>query len=285
MKYTQLILLGSCMLFAFSFAKEGNKKSKGKGFIPPGTVKISDSLFMDKTEISNFSWLEYEAWTKRNEPEKRNSVLPDTNLWITPEFSYTPFEKYYHRHSAYRNYPAVAISFQQAKKYCRWRTAMVNHMILVKLKKKKYEDPIDLNNETFVVYRLPTKSEWEKAAFGDKNPIQYPYGVNQLKDPKSGKSHSHTREDRNLDATFPNVKNEPPTCKVDDGIANAFLVYHLIGNVSEMLNDSIVIGLSHNDFLRNEHNVPHPVNRWSYYQKPSLNIGFRCVCEIRNYPW
>ncbi|MEO6304636.1 MAG: hypothetical protein ABIP51_15860, partial [Bacteroidia bacterium] len=43
--------------FSFSIKKE-------KQFLPPGTAKITETLFADETEVSNFSWQEYESWTK-----------------------------------------------------------------------------------------------------------------------------------------------------------------------------------------------------------------------------
>ena len=54
-------------------------------FTPPGTVKVTDKFYFDKTEVSNVNWREYENWNMRtygkNSDEYINS-LPDTTVWV-----------------------------------------------------------------------------------------------------------------------------------------------------------------------------------------------------------
>ena len=131
--------------------------TKEKQFTPPGTVQINDTLFADETEISNFSWQEFELWTKAiygANSKEHLATLPDTLCW-REKLSYNePYVQYYYRHPAYKDYPVVGISYEQAVNYCKWRSERVK--MFLSLKK-------DFKNQNFV-YRLPSKSEWEKLA-------------------------------------------------------------------------------------------------------------------------
>lgn len=72
------------ILLIISFAALCLSFVKKKPFIPPGTVQINDSLFADETEISNFSWIEYEMWTKGiygANSKEHLATLPDTLVW------------------------------------------------------------------------------------------------------------------------------------------------------------------------------------------------------------
>jgi len=79
---------------------------KKKEFLPPGTSKINDTLFADETEVSNFSWQEYETWMKTkygpNSPEHK-SALPDTLVWREKYTDNEPYVQYYYRHPAYKD--------------------------------------------------------------------------------------------------------------------------------------------------------------------------------------
>ena len=57
---------------------------KPKAFIPPGTAQITDSFFADETEISNFSWQEYEFSIK-------NSCLQSLYLAMTIRYFFIIF--------------------------------------------------------------------------------------------------------------------------------------------------------------------------------------------------
>ena len=74
-KLSLLILCIICLSFSYK---------KNKQFIPPGTVQISDTLYADETEISNFSWSEYEFFIKIKygaNSKEHIATLPDTTVW------------------------------------------------------------------------------------------------------------------------------------------------------------------------------------------------------------
>src|ERR1041385_3186237 len=144
------LLLFSCVIFLITAFIPKKKKE----FLPPGTVKINDTLYADETEVSNFSWLEYQLWVCNkygyNSQEYR-AVLADTLVWRDKAAYNEPYVEYYLRHPAYRNYPVVGISYEQAMDYCKWRTERVKEYMCIS---KKY-GIIEFE------YRLPSKWEWE----------------------------------------------------------------------------------------------------------------------------
>lgn len=100
----------------------------------PRRVSIS-SFYMDETEISNFHWCEYMYWVKRTYtdfPMVYKKSLPDTLSWREKLGFNEKYVEYYLRHPAYRDYPVVGVSWQQASEFCKWRTDRVNEFILIR---------------------------------------------------------------------------------------------------------------------------------------------------------
>lgn len=72
------------VLITITFAALCLSFNKEKPFTPPGTIQINDTLYADETEISNFSWLEYEMWTAAiygKNSKEHIATLPDTLCW------------------------------------------------------------------------------------------------------------------------------------------------------------------------------------------------------------
>ncbi len=171
----------------------------------PRRVTVS-SFYMDETEVSNIAYREYIYYLNRvygtNYPERVKKALPDTLVW-RDELTYNePFVETYFRHPNYDEYPVVGVNWLQATDYCKWRTDVVNEMILIErgilnpnpdqmdsdvFTSKTYlaglyqgsvkknlpdlktggERPVRFEDGILLPdYRLPTEAEWEYAALG-----------------------------------------------------------------------------------------------------------------------
>ena len=215
---TKLIgLITVIVLFFFSFSRK-------KTFVPPGTIPINETFFADECEFSNLSCIEYEYLTAVNFgrfSKEHLATLPDTLVWRDAQAYNEPYVKYYYRHLAYRNYPVVGISHDQALAFCKWRTERVKAFYYLRYKKK-----IDIN------YRLPSEQEWEFLASigpdvfshnGKNKNKQALFNCLRMDDTADVKSFS----DSNADVTAP----------IYSYSKNSFGLYNLAGNVAEMVTE------------------------------------------------
>ncbi len=257
----QLLLFSCTILLISSFIPK-----KKKEFIPPGTVKINDTLFVDETEISNFSWLQYQLWVCNKygyHSQEYKSVLADTLVWRAKYTDNEPYVNYYLRHPAYRDYPVVGISYEQAVAYCKWRTERVKEFICLS---KKY-DLIDFE------YRLPTKQEWEFVSNNGDGCFS-----NGGKDEK-GRMTSNRRRPIEDTLSWNGVieDNADVTAPVYSYWKNKFGLYNMIGNVAEMVNEK---GICKGGGWRSDLEDCR-VGKDIPYTKPTAWLGFRCVCVVK----
>ena len=92
------------------------------------------SFYLDETEVRNVDYLEYLFWLQRvyaYNLEVYKKALPDTLVWRDKLGYNEPFVNGYLRHPAFKNYPVVGVSWQQATDYCLWRTDRANERILI----------------------------------------------------------------------------------------------------------------------------------------------------------
>ena len=107
------------------------------------TVTVS-SFYIDETEVRNMDYVEYLHWLKRHyvnenspfftgtaRPEIYTKALPDSLVWRDKLGENEMFLNNYLRNPAYREYPVVGVSWEQANDYCIWRTDRVNERILI----------------------------------------------------------------------------------------------------------------------------------------------------------
>ncbi|MDD3688284.1 MAG: SUMF1/EgtB/PvdO family nonheme iron enzyme [Bacteroidales bacterium] len=245
-----------------------------KEFIPPGTVKANDSLYVDVTEIRVLDWREYMYWNKKlygAESDEYKQTIPDTTVWRTS--IYEQVAKSYFNHPAYHEYPIVGISFEQAVAYCEWRSQRVNYMIYI----RENKIPFQLTDDTTGVpqiykYRLPTKIEWEAIAsisFSEKTRKQIagkknfnPNLFNLIYPKAEGKN-------------AVNAMNLNVTAVVRSFWPNELGCYNLIGNVAEMTAEK---GLAKGGaWHHSSYDVV--VERDFEYKGKQNWVGFRCVCE------
>lgn len=243
-----------------------NNKAK----TPPGTNQIGTNLFFDHSEISNYAWKEYVFWNERSfgkDSKEYLNSLPDTEVWEAE----VQQENYY-THPAFDNYPVVGISHRQAVSYCAWRSNRVNEMIYIKSNKKKVLE----NNPNPVIpevykYRLPTKSEWEQIAniaYSEKDKKKFK---------KKQKENMRMYNVANAEASK-DVEISYFTAEAETMLPNEKGIYHLIGNVAELVaEEGIVKGGSWRHKMEEV-----SVESSFVYEKPADWIGFRCICEKVN---
>jgi formylglycine-generating enzyme required for sulfatase activity len=171
-------ILFSVLLLSFFFSAFIPKHPKIKddsGFsikeIDKSVVKITDSLYAGKYEVSN---LMYHYWgydiCKNNQTELMTIHLPDTLNWRDASAYNEPLVEYYFRHPAYQDYPIVNITYDAAVKYCEWLTEKYNADPKRQFKK--------------VLFRLPTQKEWETASKGGIDLSVYAWGNSLLQNGK-----------------------------------------------------------------------------------------------------
>lgn len=194
---TVLLVILLSTVFAGCFSSGSVHKNPYYLHPPPGAVALNDTLWYDRTEVSNIDWLEYLYWIARvygEDHELYLAALPDTTVWKTfvqPEYGepLRDLTDLYLRHPAYYTYPVVGISQQQALAYSQWRSDRVYEMILVKngvlvpdLSKETPENHFTITRfqegafKTFKLpdgfwyypeYRLPEPSEYSMALHYD----------------------------------------------------------------------------------------------------------------------
>ena len=90
---------------------------------PPGTVKIGQNLYFDKTPVSIIAWQEYVFWTAKEygkNSAEYASVLPDTAIFrATYGFAFGNYQR------DKENCPIVGVTAEQRVAYCEWRTKIV----------------------------------------------------------------------------------------------------------------------------------------------------------------
>ena len=261
-----VIIISGCTIF---------KKNPTKGN-PPGTVQINDTLFIDQTEVANIYWREYLYYLSDVEKEegKYQDALPDTLVWRNQLAYCEPIVEYYFRHPSYNSYPVVGISYEQAVKFCKWRTFVVNFGEYVRENNiKDYQAHL---KDTFPIrfyYRLPTKEEWEMIAAGNLAIEKFPYGYKDVYLNWRGK------KTRLFNCIFPGTISDTGlsgklyTTATKTFLPNSFQTYNMIGNVAEMVFEKgIAKGGS---FYHQLDSCKILIDQ--NYSDPQMWLGFRCV--------
>lgn len=240
---------------------------KKRVFIPPGTVKISDTLYFDKSEVTNLSWHEYLYWLKTmhgKESKEYKAALPDTSVWLFDGMtSNQPWQSSFSNVKHFNNLPICGITHEQAIAFCKWRTERVRYFVNLS----------DRYIDCEFSYRLPTGPEWEFVADGSSEVFS------NMKPPVVLKANATTTL---LNVSWPANLNYGQnldflhTTNVDSYKPNRFGVYDMTGNVAEMLLEKGLCkggGFYHNpEEARN--------GKYVHYEKPAAWLGFRCVCVV-----
>ncbi len=261
-------------IFILCFSARPDKHKIVRGFT--GTILLHDSIYLDETEISNMNWLEYVAWMRRKYKQDNYGIyrksLPDTTVWRETLSLGEPYRETYFRHPAYREYPVVGITYEQAQDFCKWRTDIVNEVLYFREhKSKKWNVDSIYTIPQKVRYRLPTRQEWELAAFAGLDSNKFPLGYESIYNAKTKQSLVLVKE------RSASLQNPGTPWAVHSGGKNKFGFYNLIGNVSEMIAEKgICKGGSWAHHL-DECEVMKDLQ----YSTPTAWLGFRCVMVMK----
>lgn len=232
-------------------------------------------LFASTTEVSNGDYLFFlNDQLKKLDSEDYKELLPDTSAWLHKLTYYEPYETYYFRHPAYRNYPVVNISRYQAEAFCEWLEVQLN------LRFSR------IVNQPFVAVdvRLPTDQEWQEAARGgDENAIfPWPgYGMRNTTTKNSGKFMANFMRARGDYMGVAGHLNDGAdiTAPVRSYWPNSFGLYNMSGNVAEMLQEE---GRTRGGSWASR--APYleiaGIDPFQGFLNPSPEIGFRYFVEV-----
>lgn len=266
----KLLFIASTILLLNNPSAYAQKKKNN----PPGTVKVNDTLFADKTEVNNLSWREYLYYLSKYDSAALPGALPDTSVWMqeggTMEEAYTEF---YFRHPSFNNYPVVGISYNQAVAFCKWRTRAANFAWYIKENKiKDWENHMTDSFRIKFYYRLPTAEEWESLAFPSVDTTTDIFK-------KKGKPtvFYNTKEYNirmNTDTTGQHhFSSAYVTVAVNSFFPGKYKTYNLTGNVAEM---TTIYGIAKGGSF--EHTLADSFYKnIQTYTKPERWLGFRCV--------
>lgn len=270
--------------------------------VPAGTVCIGKNLFIDEAEVSNFSYNEFVWWVKYTygaESEEYKKVCPDQTVWADLGRSYFSLIAYYLTHPAYRDYPAVGVSYDQAKLFCKWRSDRVMEYILIS------EGVIDHRSsptpdscftiERYFIGQYPLKKARPHIIYYPEYTLPdstvYMWSLNHLdslngKPPRRCYKKNRCRETLTL-RCYDNIPFKNDTIPYGPDPTAATICYgcppyitHLQGNIREMTSQAgITFGGSFKDSCA-------VIKRQNFFNDTSINCftGFRCVCRYKTWP-
>ncbi len=264
--------------------------SEGKAlnkFNPPNTLRINDTLLVDKTEITNIGYKEFLNWCKMTMDEKSNSYksLIPLNLGT---FSFTggyeeiaaiEIEKVKYMWSEeYNYYPVIDITLQQALKFTQWRSDRVFEMILKKngiLKPGLYFENEVFTIDAFLkseVYRKHKDIITHYPQYYIPSKKDYLNLLSAISNKKDKQAPSPSQEE--IDKHFVNkgLLILPSKLSNNEGIDNQ--LYLLNSNVSEITTEGLAFG-------GNYTSTNQVLDEHTFYniKLPSQMVGFRNFCK------
>ncbi|MDO7847705.1 SUMF1/EgtB/PvdO family nonheme iron enzyme [Hymenobacter sp. M29] len=252
----------------------------------PGCLLLTrDGLGIDESEVPNIEWKRYQL---------RLAALGRSIAATQPATASLPVPDYF-TNTFYDFYPVVGLSYEQVMAFCQWR----GQAIEAALNRNK---PVlsDSKSPAYVAVecRLPTEAEWEKAALAGRG---LPYGSRCSEAPirvnpkaaaylkvRSGSPESVDKIEADIKAYNQRkpvrpfiVCNQPEPyflrqatpAYVFQTPSNDYQVFHLLGNVSEMMQER---GITRGGNFRDPLSACTVAARGTY-NGPAPTIGFRCV--------
>jgi formylglycine-generating enzyme required for sulfatase activity len=273
-----------------SDAKINKQINEQFGFVKAGLVNMGtdtnsvQSFLFSKTEITNGEYqLFLNELLANGEHAKYAIAKIDSSKWNTASSLNEKYTQHYHSHVAYKDFPVVNITKEGAQLYCEWLT-------------KKYNALLPEGQQ--LIFRLPLKAEWMRAACGDDLYATYTWKGPYLRNSQGnflanfvrvGETSIARNEKGELVIKNGNIKltdyeeHADVIAPAKSYYPNEFGIYNMNGNVAELLADQQeVIGGSWYDGgydIRNQ-----SVKK---YNGTSPTVGFRVVATVKpsDVPW
>jgi len=268
------------------FAGQGQQRGPERIY---GMVRINDSTFVDRLEISVTDWIEF--MRDGNENERPDAAVlaqvpygylfaPTTSgrtetvgaigqfsvlkLALPADSMRTKDQRF--RARLYTSYPIVGITYEQALAYCAWRTSRYGSYRYGSYYAKTSMDSIDE-----VRIELPTPDEFDRLltrtdSTNNKNCSLFNYRCSRCKS-----------QDKALTGRYAFLRPGSGLVPADSYLPEAYSLYQLRGNAAEMTNTrGTAKGGSYMEPARE------CTAGWSQpYAKPEPWLGFRCIARIR----
>ncbi|MGB0523554.1 MAG: formylglycine-generating enzyme family protein [Flammeovirgaceae bacterium] len=216
--------------------------------------------FVEATEVSNALWWEYFQDIMEKHPENKAMYLPKNSVWKAVLPHAEPSLARYFGKKMYLDYPVVGISYEQALRFCKWRSEKYTKQFNAQFATGKWQAyHFQLN------YRLPTATEWETWANQElkgRSLIALSAQIN------CRKSISSSRKLNRM--TQPVTQQQIRT--------NGF--YHLFGNVSEMTQTKGIA--KGGNWMQSIEACE--IEQGNQYAAATAWLGFRCILEVKITP-
>ncbi len=250
---------------------------------PPNGIEIRRGFYADQTEISNFNWMEYLSWLEKvhgSHSVTFKAALPDTGAWLKVGSCLEPYRQHYLRHPAYRNFPVVGVSQQQALDFSAWRSDRVFEFLLIRLGKITWdENPSPATHFTISRYfhdSLTTALQGDKVAYYPEFRLPEP---NEILELQAYAGH-YTQPEQLAKQTIPCINGDlslAPLASVSPYKRRSpkKIIYHVQSNVSEWTSAPYTAAGEnwHSTFESDTFTLSEP-NAWT---------GFRNVCEWKRW--
>ena len=298
MKIFQLALYAVIII---SCATSQNKPHKETRILDvPNGYRLTDKLFIDKSEISIIAWLEYQYYINRKYgelSEEFQETIPDTAILkeLYPDSQVSHLMK--RGQNNFDGFPMVGVTQEQSKRYSDWRSNVVMEAFLIMndiIKPNPNPNPDNIftiqkyfNGEylhytpepriqTYVRFDLPTTEDmlYVDSLFSHKEEEFFNSCKTQYcADCKRSSTRFVCNEMNNIVLDIYNTYVRP--IHKDCGEDSFLEVHNLHGNVAEWLHEPYMIfgGSWQSDF-----NNLGKIERSN--TDKSITIGFRNICEI-----
>ncbi len=243
---------------------------------PPGTIPLTDSLFIDKFPVKVRDYIEFlnslryfyndqlsdslkklpkygltpadiDGLTQHFHGDSLLHQRMLTRTWVTYSNDERRYDVDFHLKSTkFLDYPIVNITFEQMRYYCKWRTDMVMLHYATSCKTEKQRQKFPMNFK----YRMVKRKEWELTISKYFHEIQRP-------------------ENQKNNAERPNNMIRPYYYSKKRSF------YYDVDNAAETLDNAVVtFNFKWNSSVR--------IGNISYFkfEEPMDWISFRCICEI-----